>query len=55
MLKISKPIEGNNNITKESKVDCDVQKQHLQEKQQEQQPLKHSESVVVTTKWETFD
>lgn len=55
MLKMSKPNEGNNNIKKESKVDCDVPKQHLQEKQQEQQPLKHSESVVVTTKWETFD
>ncbi|KAK2356012.1 BCL-2-associated athanogene [Trifolium repens] len=50
MLKISKPKEDNK--TRESKVHCGVQKQHLQEKQQ---PLKQSESVVVTTKWETFD
>ncbi|WJX94538.1 hypothetical protein P8452_75945 [Trifolium repens] len=50
MLKISKPKEDNK--TRESKVHCGVQKQHLQEKQQ---PLKQSESVVITTKWETFD
>ncbi|PNX77945.1 bag family molecular chaperone regulator 1-like protein [Trifolium pratense] len=50
MLKMSKPKEDN--IARESKVHCGVQKQHLQEKQE---LLKQSDSVVVTTKWETFD
>ncbi|GAU47000.1 hypothetical protein TSUD_186420 [Trifolium subterraneum] len=50
MLKMSKPKEDN--ITRESKVHSSVQKQHLQENQQ---LLKQSDSVVVTTKWETFD
>ncbi|KAL5064438.1 hypothetical protein RYX36_026175 [Vicia faba] len=39
MLKIAKANEDN-------KVDCD---------KKQQQPLKQSDSVVVTTKWETFD
>lgn len=40
-----------------------VEKKHLEERQnttvekivKKQQPLKQSDSVVVTTKWETFD
>lgn len=39
MLKIAKANEDN-------KVDCG---------KKQQQPLRHSDPVVVTTKWETFD
>lgn len=60
----SVPLKNEHNMLRESKVKSGVQKQHLQERQmnttveqtpKKQQPLKHSDSVVVTTKWETFD
>ncbi|KAG5097535.1 hypothetical protein JHK82_047389 [Glycine max] len=43
------------NLARESKVHCGDHMQGRQGNPKKQQPLKHSESVVVTTKWETFD
>lgn len=68
ILKMQKPksipLKNEKNMQRKSKVLCGVQKQHMQGKQgniaveqipKKQQPLKHCDSVVVTTKWETFD
>ncbi|XP_057421997.1 BAG family molecular chaperone regulator 1-like [Lotus japonicus] len=60
----STPLRNEGNM--ECEVHSDVQKQHMKERQgntaveqiskmQQQLQLKHSDSVVVTTKWEIFD
>ncbi|RZC11028.1 BAG family molecular chaperone regulator 1-like isoform X2 [Glycine soja] len=43
------------NMARESKVHCGGHMQGRQGNPKKQQPLKHPDSVVVTTKWETFD
>lgn len=47
MLKMPRPKEG-------SKLE-ERQNTRVEQIVKKQQPLKHSDSVVVTTKWETFD
>ncbi|KAK7251251.1 hypothetical protein RIF29_34285 [Crotalaria pallida] len=53
------PQKSEENIQTKNKVHCGVEKQHIELVEQShkklQQPIKHSDSVVVTTKWETFD
>ena len=58
------PLKNEDNLQSERKVHSGAQKQHMQGRHdnkaveqipKKQQPLKHSDSVVVTTKWETFD
>ncbi|KAK7389220.1 hypothetical protein VNO78_24056 [Psophocarpus tetragonolobus] len=48
-------LKNNEKVGLESKVHCGDHIKGRQESSRKKQPLKHSESVVVTTKWETFD
>lgn len=58
MLKMAREnsisLKNNENMARESKVHC-VDNHMRQGNPKKLQPLKNSESVVVTTKWETFD